>query len=275
MFYSGKRHGSGLWRFNYKQEGAPKDGQSPSIDYSWLPNEELAGAWRLLNNARPEIPAAKIDKVSFETAAGKQDFYVRMPSEFVGNDAALPKNVIVWLTRENDEKSINQRILGQGDPVIRFAELNNIPIIIWNANSIWPAEHLQNAKLAEEKLVLESDQNFIRVGDAMIGRIKEYCRQKGWPVRDWMLSADTAASRYGLMMAQAYPFLAVHLHSASGYERIKNAPSVPWLVTSGWLEGGNKESIDFYRKAGKELWPVVFKIYPGVGHRTSWIGARR
>lgn len=268
--YAGKVQGKGLWRYNYSHEERPKEGQSPSVDFSWLPNEELAGSWRLLNLAPPAAHTAKIEKISFGTPAGEQDFFVRFPGELATDPSVLPRDVIVWLTREKDDEAMQKKLLGQGDPVIHYAELNNIPIIAWNANSLWPADHLQNAKSTDQALVAASDQKFIKVGDAMIGTLKEYCRQQGWPVRNWLLSADTVAGRYGLMMAQAYPFLAVHLHSASGYERVAESPSAPWLVTSGWLESGRDEASEFYRKAEKERWPVVFKQYPGVGHRSSW-----
>ena len=105
----------------------------------------------------------------------------------------------------------------------------------------------------------------------MIDAIKKVCRERGWSPNRWILACDGSAARYGLMMAQAYPWAAVQLHSATGYEQLVNTPKVPWLVTTGWGAAGKKEAFDFAKLARNKKWPVLYKRYPGGGPGSRWV----
>ncbi|NRB76398.1 MAG: hypothetical protein HRU46_18715 [Verrucomicrobiales bacterium] len=150
-------------------------------------------------------------------------------------------------------------------------------MVAWNSLAVWPHGFHQDATDAAgsdkalAKLVADGDEAFIPIGDAMIDAIKKVCRERGWSPNRWILACDGSAARYGLMMAQAYPWTAVQLHSATGYEQLVKTPTVPWLVTSGWGGAGKKEAFEFSKLARTEKWPVIYKRYPGAGAGSRWV----
>lgn len=261
--------GPGYWQIYYGGENAPAEGKDPSIDFSWLPNAELVGAWRLLNReAKPPAPVeTRVE--TFPTPVGDQKVWVRIPGS-VSKDKQPVRGVLLWLTRAADDEAMDRNVRNFGDPVMAFADLNRIPVLAWNVQGVWPHTYPQLAADAKEEEVAVADGSFIKIGDALYDRLREYCRTQGWPDQNWLLSADTNAGRYGLMMAQAYPFLAAQLHSASGYADLVAPPKVPWLVTVGWGDPALTETFKFAQKARSEFLPVVFKRCPGMGYGNRW-----
>lgn len=266
---SGRVEGNGFWHIYFGGENSPPEGKDPSIDFSWLPNSELVGAWRLLN--REALPPAPVEvrSESFVTPVGDQKVWIRVPG-VVARDKVPVRGVLLWLTRAADDAAMERNLKNFGDPVIAFAELNRLPVLAWNAQEIWPHTFPQLSADAKEDDVAAADGTFIKIGDALYDRLREYCRAEGWPDQNWLLSADTNAGRYGLMMAQAYPFLAAQLHSASGYAELVAPSKVPWLVTVGWGDPALTETFKFAQKARSEFLPVVFKRCPGMGYGNRW-----
>lgn len=264
--YAGRIEGKGLWCSIYDSESPLADDVAPAGTDAWLPNRELAGAWRLLNREHRQPVAATVWEHEITTPKGVEKIWVRAPS-VKGAAGTAPASVLLWLT-SGDRDKLKKRLTNLRDPLIRFAEKGGIPILAWSCASIWKGKNSHVS--ADSNAVATADQAFIKIGDAMQSEIKKFCRERGWPDKNWLLSADSHAGRYGLMMAQAYPFLAVQLHSASGYKAIAAPPSTPWLVTCGWQEGNTSEHLAFRSKSSNAYWPVLFKRYPKLDHQSRW-----
>lgn len=262
--------GPGYWLSIHGNEGVPAEGKTQWTHHSWVPNAELAGAWRMLNREADPPPPPRQEEWPFETEAGTQKLQIRIPGALVANESLPANGVVIWMTQTREGEELSKIVMNQNDDLIRYSELNSMPIVAWDAVGIWPEDGLQVAAEMEPAAVATADQAFIRVGDAMVGEIRKIGRELGWPEDKWLLTADTSAARYGLMLAQGYPFLAVHLHSATGYEEMVMEPAAPWLVTSGWGDGGAQETLRFANQARAEPLPVLYKRFASLGHRTRW-----
>jgi len=269
--YRGETQEGGRWFAIWGSEQPPPDGNTPWMHHSWTPNDELAGAWKLLNRERDNAPRPSRELLTFDSEAGEQTLHLRIP-EVISRDASIQANgVILWLTQRDSEEELHEVLMHRLDPLVRYAEENRMPIVAWNVGNVWPHDFSQVADDAKSGEVERADRQFIPIGDAMVGAVRKLCRKRGWPAdRYWFLSADAAASRYGLMMAQGYPFSAVHLHAPTGFENLLRNPEVPWLLTTGWKGRMNADIVEFAKTAHRDQWPVLFKRYPSLGHRHRW-----
>ncbi len=268
--YNNLVSGGGFW-YHIHSEAPPAAGKDPWIHHSWVPNGEIAGAWRILNQEMPTLKESLVEKSEFDSPAGRQTVWVRTPGALLEKDTkAKARPLILWLTRAKSTEDAEKAARDSGDAVLKFADANRLPVVVWNGQEIWSNIDSQADAKTDKNTVAKADQAFIKVGDAMIKQIRSLCREKGWPDGGWMLSADSCMGRYGLMLAKAYPFQAVQLHSAYGYEEFQPVVKEPWMVTSGWGDATAVETLRFSRSARSANWPVIYKRFPAISHGKRW-----
>ena len=159
------------------------------------------------------------------------------------------------------------RLKRPDDPLVAFADRNNLAVITWNtAGLLPPGTNINSLDEESEKLL---SQKFDLIADVWLKGIEKVCRENKLPKDNFLLHGISRGSTYAHRLALRHPekFLAVHTHIASHYEEpTKEASDVIWLVTTGEIDGGYRASREFFLSASKMNYPTLLKAGPGLGH---------
>jgi len=273
-----RRSGDGFWlRYRDGERltlSESRQGVDPA-DYVWFPNERVAGAWKLLSRIRPQIPFPTIERVTIETGVEEQpelNLFVRIPGRVAQKDGeddedAAVEGVLCFCTWQREDASLLNRLKRPDDPLVSFADRNDLAVITWNTAGLLPRG--ANIHTVDEAMERELSRKFDRIGKAWLEGVEELCRDHDLPDGGFLLHGVSRGSTYAHRLALRYPgkLLAVHTHIASHYEPpVEEASDVIWLVTTGEIDGGYRASREFFREARELGYPMLLKAGPSLGH---------
>ncbi|MAS97176.1 MAG: hypothetical protein CMO55_28635 [Verrucomicrobiales bacterium] len=246
-----------------------KQGVDPA-DYVWLPNRTVAGAWNLLSRERPQIPFPTIKKFTIKTRLEEQpelNLFIRIPGRKKGEPKDMVSGVLCFCTWQREDTSLYNRLKRPDDPLVSFADRNNLAVITWNtAGMLPPGTSIDSLSEEEEKALAKK---FDTIGEAWMNGIEKVCRDNKLPDSEFLLHGISRGSTYAHRLALRHPekFLAVHTHIASHYEHpTEKASNLMWLVTTGEIDGGYRASREFFLEASEMGYPTLIKAGPSLGH---------
>ncbi len=264
---------NGLWlRFKDGKRltlSESKQGIDPA-DYVWFPNEAITGAWDLLCRSRPQIPLPTITKSVVPTRMAEipeLNLFVRIPGSLNKAKKLEVKGVLCFCTWQKEDTSLINRLKKPDDPLIAFADRNQLAVITWNTAGLLPPG--ANIQSLSEDEVSALSKKFDQIGEVWLKGIEKVCRDHKIPDQNFLLHGVSRGSTYASRLALRYPekFLAVHTHIASDYEApTKKGEKVLWLVTTGEIDGGYGATRKFYEEGLKLDYPILFKAGPSLGH---------
>lgn len=268
-----RRKGKGFWlRFRDDKLltlASSQQGVDPA-DYVWLPSPAVAGTWKLLSRTRPQIPFPTIKKFTIETPLQEQpelNLFIRIPGGESKDKKPEVKGVLCFCTWQQEDTSLLNRLKKPDDPLVAFADRNQLAVITWNTAGMLPPGTNINGldEVAEQELA----RKFDLIGETWLKGIEKVCRENKLPDKGFLLHGVSRGSTYAHRLALRHPekFLAVNTHIASHYEDPhEDATDVIWLITTGEIDGGYRASREFFLKAQELGFPTLIKAGPSLGH---------
>ncbi len=216
-------------------------------------------------------PIQLIDHIVKTGEASQEEIklVLRLPA---GHTPETPtaKGVLAFCTWEQEEASLRKRLQNENDPLVKYAVKNGLAILTWNTATLWKTGKSHDQVTRAERR--NQDVVFDAVARAWSRGVKQLCAAQGLPQTGFLLYGISRGAHWSCRLALREPerFLAVHIHVANSYDKALGSSVGPlWLVSSGDLDAGRNNSIEFYKLCQSKGFPIVLKIANGLGHSTS------
>lgn len=241
---------------------------------SWVPGDEVPGAWKLLNQEQKKMPDCEMAFADVRLLDGKQvKLIYRVPGR-VKLGVPVRHVVIFLLWAENDDE-LQRKVQSSIDYKGSLWNRDRVGVIAINAKSLGFAADLPNARTVEE--LKELKQTLSIYAPAFWQVIGKANGELGWPGAQFHLLGSGIGASIAQAWAYADParFLSVHLNGGGPYLDVDPAMSnTCWLLTTGGKNAGYDMTLKFYAAAKKAGWPVMFNSRLGAsGGLDDWVWA--
>jgi hypothetical protein len=237
--------------------------------YAWFPSPEILGMWKELRKTTEATPLPTIAKRSYKTKipeVPELKLFVRMPGTLAKGQK--PNGILCFCTWQQEDTSLVNRLKSTDDYLVKLADRQGLAMITWNTASLLPP-NVKFFNLTPENEA-ELERKFTAFGEEWRSGIKKVCSEFKLEDSGMLLYGVSRGAQFSHQISMRYPkqFLAVHTHIGSRYTVpiTKEAKDTLWLVTTGEVDGGYADSLDFYQRGMKEKLPMLFKAGPSLGH---------
>lgn len=185
-------------------------------------------------------------------------------------EAPVAKGVLAVCTWEQKTDSLRSRLANDSDELVRFARSRGLALLAWNTAILWKTGKSYNQVGRRTQQGLRDD--FDKVARAWESGVRKLCREQNLPEEGFLLYGISGGAHWGGRLALRLPgmFLAVNIHVANSYDKPAASAAQPlWLVSSGDLDIGRDNALAFYREALAKGFPMVLKVFNGLGHSGS------
>ena len=263
----------GLWYNSYdERQIAVEEGKFPDPKVSWLPNEEIAATWRLLNQEKrqPSAPLIVAKAVEVERNEQKKElsYLVRIPNSIREGGAA--RGVMLFLSWQQDEEAFQKVFRNRYDPRMQLADDQGLVVVGWNVAPVWTKEGSPHGSIAAELEAASSRMQELAPYWWM--GIQRLCQANEWPLGDFLFYAERSAGYFAhhLVFTRPHLCLAVNLHQCGNPPLSKDAASAMWLITTGSKHPAALEARKLFNRTKNLEWGVLFKQHGGTEGHDSW-----
>lgn len=244
------------------------------IFQSWVPGDELTGAWKLLNQEQKKLPDSSTAFADVRLLDGKQIKLVyRIPGK-VKLGVPVRHVVICLLWAENDEDLL-KKVQNSFDYKASLWSRDRTGVIAINAKSFGFVSDMPSSHTTAELKDLK--QNMSIYSPDLWKIIGQANAELGWPAAQFHLFGAGIGASIAQAWAYADPshFLTVHLNGGGPYLDVDPVMSnLCWLLTTGGKNAGYEMTLKFYAEAIKAGWPVLFNSRSGgYGAADDWVWA--
>ncbi len=239
---------------------------------SWVPGDEVPGAWKLLHEEQKKLPDSQVAFADVRLLDGKQVKLVyRVPGK-VKQGVPVRHVVICLLWAENDVE-LQKKVQSSTDYKAALWNRDRVGVIAINAKSLGFVADLPSARtLAELKELKQSMSIYAPAFWQVIGKANG---ELGWPTAQYHLLGSGIGASIAQAWAYAEParFLSVHLNGGGPYLDVDPAMATTcWLLTTGGKSAGYDLTVKHYAAAKKAGWPVMFNSRQGAsGGMEDWV----
>jgi hypothetical protein len=245
-----------------------------AVFQTWVPGDEVPGAWKLLHQQQKRVPDSKIALADARLLDGKLVKLVyRVPGK-VRQGVAVRHVAVCILWAETDEE-LQKRVQSSIDFKASIWNRDRVGIIAINAKALgFPADEpkaqtVEQLKDLRQRMAIYAPEIWKVVGKAN--------GELGWPNAQFHLvgSGIGASIAQALAYADASRILSVHLNGGGPYLDVDPAMSkICWLLTTGGKNAGYDTTLRFHLAARKAGWPVMFNHRSGsAGALDDWVWA--
>ncbi|QIF02450.1 hypothetical protein [Roseimicrobium sp. ORNL1] len=237
--------------------------------YAWFPSPEILGMWKELRQATEATPLPVIAKRAYKTKipeVPELKLFVRIPGTLAKGQK--PNGILCFCTWQQEDTSLVNRLKSTDDYLVKLADRQGLAMVTWNtADLLSPKVKIYNLTPENEA---DLEKKFTAFGEEWRNGIKKVCSEFKLEDSGMLLYGVSRGARFAHQISMRYPtqFLAVHTHIGNLYNVpiTKEARNTLWLVTTGEVDGGYSQSLDFYQRGMKEKLPMLFKAGPSLGH---------
>lgn len=265
--------GIGEWYGNETQKLLTSSAvKSDPTAASFLPSRSLASLWGELNAGdSAHAREAKIIRHTVKTYVSAQpelNLFLRLPPG--ATDGSGATSVLAFSTWASASDVLLARLKNSNDPLIKFADQNNLAVLTWNTATLWTTGVGFDGLTLRQRQ--QYDEEFDPVARAWDTGVQQLVRKTGIPGNGYLLYGYSRGAHWGQRLALRNPerFLAVHIHVANSYDKPTQAASkCLWLVTSGETDMGYAAAREFYKNCLQLGYSMIFKAGTNLGHAES------
>jgi hypothetical protein len=178
-----------------------------------------------------------------------------------------PRAVVAFCTWDEKPQSVQNRLLNENFPPVKFAINHKLPILSWTTATLWRTGVSFNQLSRTEHL--QFDRDFDRITAAWENGANSLCREFGVPSNKMLLYGLSRGAHWSQRLGLRRPskFLAVHVHVGGSYDRpTQRGSRTVWFISTGDLDPGHRSARNYYERTRELGYPALFKQYRGLGH---------
>jgi len=171
------------------------------------------------------------------------------------------KGKLKYVEVEEDERRLMNDYLA-------FADKHQLVILCWGSRRLWSLKKNWDEQ-SKKEFKFQSEQ-LDEVMEGWAEGVDEICEIYKIPNRNFLMNGFSGSAQYALRLALRQPkyFLAVHAHIPSTFDQpTPEGQSVLWCLTTGEIEGGYKNSLQFFKDCKALGYPMMYKAVMGLGHQ--------
>lgn len=241
---------------------------------SWVPGDEVPGAWKLLHQEQKKMPDCQMAFADVRLLDGKQvKLMYRVPGKV---KLGVPvRHVVIFLVWAENDEELQKKVQNSIDYKASLWNRDRVGVIAINAKSFGFASDLPSACTQTELTDLKQAMSIY--SPAFWQVIGKANGELGWPTSQFHLLGSGIGASIAQAWAYADPsrFLSVHLNGGGPYLDVDPAmTNTCWLLTTGGKNAGYDLTLKLYAAAKKSGWPVMFNSRLGAsGGLEDWVWA--
>lgn len=194
-------------------------------------------------------------------------FLLRVPSNHAPGKPAV-RGVLAFCTWEQDASILRKTLSDYDNPLVAYARIRKLALLTWTTATLWKTG--KSFDQIDRRTLQEQEYNFDLVARVWDREVTRMCREHGLPENGFLLYGISRGAHWSCRLALRLPerFLATHIHVANSYEKPQTtaAAQVLWLVSSGDLDRGRSNAINFYLEGRSRNFPMILKVENGLSH---------
>ncbi len=180
-----------------------------------------------------------------------------------------PKGLIIRVTHFTSPEGLFS-LLNSNDPIMQVAKKHNLAVLTFTTETHWQTHRSYDQINRWEQQ--EQDRNFDRLAASWRQGVMKMVSAFNIPAEGFLMYGYSRGAHYShrLVLREPRIFQAVHVHVGNSYDRPNlGASDVVWLISTGDMDRGEKNALQFYRNCARMNYPAIFQRSRGLGHSQS------
>ncbi len=180
-----------------------------------------------------------------------------------------PKGLIIRVTHFTSPGGLFS-LLDSNDPIMQVAKRHELAVLTFTTETHWHTHRSYDQINHWQRQ--EHDRNFDRLAASWRQGVMKMAAAFDLPTEGFLIYGYSRGAHYShrLVLREPRIFQAAHVHVGNSYDRPNlKASDVVWLISTGDMDNGEANALQFYRNCTKMNYPAIFQRSRGLGHSQS------